>query len=78
MRDAGLSQGWDLQGSPESTRDLYFDAIRGDQSVASSNTAFAVFDARLMQNNDVVAPLPQFTLHSSSDENPFGHEMTLG
>ena len=78
MRDAGLSQGWDLQGSPESTRDLYFDALREDQSVVCSNTAFAVFDTCLRQNDGFVAPLPHFTLHSSSDENPFGHETTLG
>ena len=78
MRDAGLSQGWDLQGSPESTRDIYLDAIREDQLVAGSSTAFAVFDRCIMQPNVFVASPPQFTLHSSSDENPFGHETTLG
>ena len=83
MRDAGLTERWDLQGSPDATRNLYEQVSRSRSTGLDDSGGHVVIDCRLLQHSDSnVAPLHTSTSYqvvlTSDEENPFGHDMSLG
>ena len=84
VRDAGLIQGWDLQGSPEDTRNIYARVVHETNMTLCNSVAVDHIDMALF-NEPCDPPDPSsssvivrtFDL-ASEDENPFNHELGLG
>ena len=78
VRDAGLTQGWDLCGSPEDTRNLYASAFghhctRAD--MACNHIDALIYDG-LYENPDPSSRstiVDTFSLASDVEEDPLGH-----
>ena len=83
VRDAGLTQGWDLCGSPEDTRNLYASAfghhhMRNDTD--SSHLDELIYDGsyHIPDPSSSSTNVAMFELTSDVDEDPFGHGVGLG
>ena len=73
VRDAGLRQGWDLQGSPDATENLYANLTTG------AGERVSCIDNHLFDGlGDLRSPLTSHYVITSEEENPLDHELTLG
>ena len=74
VRDAGLRQGWDLQGSPDATENLY-----ANLATCAGETVSCIDNHLFDGLGDLGSLSPShFVLTTDEEENPFGHAMYLG
>ena len=78
VRDAGLTQGWDLSGSPEDTRNLYASA-HGHFSTGADTVCnridTLIYDG-LCDNPDPSSSsthVASYDIASEDENDPFGH-----
>ena len=74
VRDVGLKHGWDLQGSPDATENLY-----ARPTMRTDDSLHAIDRQLYAELEHISSPSPShFVLTSDEEENPFEHDMTLG
>ena len=74
VRDVGLRQGWDLQGSPDATENLYArPTVCIDSDLHNIDRHLYAGSAQTSSPST-----PHFMIASDEDDNPFGHDMYLG
>ena len=84
VRDAGLTQGWDLHGSPDDTRNFYARLYNGAETASSNRVGDDHIDQVLFDGLcDHPGPSTPSVIERtfdmvSEEENPFCHECDLG